>query len=151
MRLATLSALALAVLAGLSFLPARGGAVVVGDGSQGPAYWLELDGPPPTEDPRVTGVTLRRWANLRHFPEIDCGRHCDGRAEMVVILAPRPWGWRKTVLIEVDEPALDEGGDLPEATAHCIGTLVRLEWALLRGEDRCGLRRVVRWDLPLGL
>lgn len=143
--------LALVALAALSVLPARGGATVVGDGSRDVAYWVQLDGPPPTDDPRVTAVTLRRWANLRHFPEIDCGRHCDGRAEVVVILAPRPSGWRKTVLIEVDEPALDEGGAIPEADAYCLATLVRMEWARPWGEDRCGLRRVVRWDLPLGL
>lgn len=133
------------VLGLLCLRPAGEGAVVVGDGA--PVVAALLD---PAPDPRVTGVALRRWGNLRHFPDLRCGRHCDGRAGVVAILAPRPWGWRKTVLIEVDDPALDRGDGPSGPVAACVAAQLRAE-AALRAEGACGWRRVVRWDLPLGL
>jgi hypothetical protein len=152
------AALLLAALAGTVWLfwP-RGERVttVLGDGA--PDLRAALGAVAPAGPVTTLDVALlRRPGNIRHLPEARALCREDCTAALTAITEPRPGGWRKLVVVQLDAfpgaEALDRGAGLPADLAECLASAVTAEAAALRVEaPACVPDRRAVWRLPFGL
>ncbi|QUJ76826.1 hypothetical protein KDD17_01825 [Sulfitobacter albidus] len=146
-RRLALAALALVGVfaAGVALSPPRDpGVAVIGDRADALRAAL---GDLPQGDPTVTIVTIARWDNLRHLPDIaeTCWDACHNRVAGHITLTRMRFGaTQKTVVFHL--PSF--GGDMA-----CIAARARQELSRLRADAPCApqvARRAV-WILPMGL